>query len=116
MEIKKRVRAGQFTIRKQKLRIVGDSLIQQANRLPHVFWYSRIKGDHSTKLFATQIPIVGEEIIGGRLLDRGFLSRREFGLKLIGNRFGDIALNGENIIERSIITFRPQMLISSCLD
>ena len=40
--------------------------------------------------------------------DQGFrLARRQLGLKLSGNCFGDIALDGKDVIKWSVVTAQP---------
>src|SRR2546426_9460337 len=49
-------------------------------------------------------------------LDRGLFPWRQFGLKLIGNRFRDFALDGKDISQLAVVSFRPKMGVAPRVD
>ena len=89
--------SGQQTPRLQKLRVAGDSFIEQLGclrqLLPGVDWIRRI----GKELLGAQVKVVRREISGGRFLDRRLFAQGDFGLKLVGDLLGDLALDCEYI-------------------
>src|SRR5207248_8040049 len=75
-----------------------------------------VEGTHFKQFLATEIAIVGDNVCRRCLLDRGFLRRCKLRLKLVRHCFGDLALDGEDIIQRPMIIFRPKMRVGSGLD
>src|SRR6266478_9028429 len=61
----------------------------------------------------SNIIIVSSKITCGLLLNLGFLPWGQLSLKLISNLFRNFTLNRKHVIERAIITFRPQMRVRS---
>ena len=51
----------------------------------------------SEERLGAQIKVVCGKISGERFLDRRLFARRNFGLKLVGDRLGNLALNGEHV-------------------
>jgi hypothetical protein len=50
------------------------------------------------------------------LLDRILLRGRELRLQLVGDGFGDLALNGEDIGQIAIVSLRPEMSVVAGVD
>src|SRR5437762_1137792 len=47
-----------------------------------------------------------------RLLDGSFLCRGKLRLKLVGDGFGDVALDREDIVQRPVVSLRPNMFVA----
>ena len=62
------------------------------------------------------VEIEGGQVGGGRLFDRRFLVRRELGLQLIGDGFGNLALDGKHIGQITIVGLCPQMRVGPRID
>src|SRR4029077_12541121 len=115
-KVKQVMSASELTVGQIKAWIVRYSLIQQTYRLAGVLDHTGVEACLSKRLPATQVAIVGDKISCRWLLNRSFLSWRKFCLKLVGNCFGNLALNRKNIIQRPMIIFRPQMRVGSGID
>ena len=61
------------------------------------------------------VKIEGREIISRSLLDRGLFRWRKFGLKLIGDFLGNLALDGKDIGQITVILFGPDMCVIACI-
>src|SRR5436309_1233851 len=70
----------------------------------------------SKELLRPQVKIVSSKICRRCLLNRGFFARRNFGLELVGDAFGDLALNGKHISQVAIIGLGPQMCVVPRID
>ena len=66
--------------------------------------------------FRASVKIEGNEIRGRSLFDRLLFRRRKLGLKLIGDGFGDLALNGKDVRKIAIISLRPEMRVVAGID
>ena len=53
--------------------------------------------DVGPKSFGTLVKVESREVSGGRFLDRCLFTRRDFGLELVGDRFGNLALDCEDV-------------------
>src|SRR3982751_3769130 len=62
------------------------------------------------------IEIKGGDIFRGRLFYLVLLVRKNFGLQLISDGFGDFTLNGEHISKVAIVSLRPKMCVGSRVD
>ena len=90
------VSIGELAICIEVRRVFRDSLIQQVD----CFEQSRLciaKQASFQERFRAAVEIERGDIGRGCLLDRSLFIRREFSLQLIGDRFRDFALNGENV-------------------
>ena len=95
--VKSSMGLGQQTPGEEELRIMGDRLIQEARGLrqffPGVNWIRHV----TPQLLGLNVQIVRGEVPGGDSLNLRFLARRNLDLELIGNRFGNFALDREDI-------------------
>src|SRR5512132_104585 len=62
------------------------------------------------------VKVESRQISRGRLLDGFLLVRRELRLQLIGDRRGDLALDGEHIGQIAIVGLCPQMRVGASVD
>ena len=67
--------------------------------------YVRV-GQVTNEFLRTGIEIVGKNVAGGTLFDGRFFAWQQLGLQLVGNGFGDFALNGKNIGQIAIVGLR----------
>jgi hypothetical protein len=82
---------------KQKLRVSGDSFVEQLRSFGQVLLGVDIVGDVGPESFGTLVKVERREISGGRFLDRRLFARGNFGLQLVGDRLGNLALDSEHI-------------------
>ena len=81
------------------------------NRFGHWYPIRRQK-----EIFCVRVEIERGDIGGRWLLDGPLFARREFRLELVGDSFCDFALNGENVGQIAIVSLRPPMRVSTCID
>ncbi len=93
-----------------------DGLVEQTYCVAGLLYPASVECTHLNELLATEIAIVGHNVCCRCLLDGGFLRRGKLGLKLIGDGFGNFALNGKDIVQRPMIIFRPKMRVGSGVD
>src|SRR5262245_42204362 len=62
------------------------------------------------------VDVECRQISSGRLLHRFLLVRRKLRLELLGDGFGNLALDGEDISEVAIVGLRPEMRIIASVD
>ena len=74
-----------------------------------------IRGVGKERLRA-QVKVVSGKVGCGWFLDRRFFAGGDLGLKLISDRLRDFALDGEDVIERSVVILRPQMRVGAAVD
>src|SRR5207244_6568480 len=95
----------------QKLRVPGDSFIEQLRGFGQVLLGVEWIGDISPESFGTLVKVERRNISRRHLLNRRLFTRRDFGLELVGDRFGDLALNSEHVCEIAIVVLRPKMRV-----
>src|SRR5258707_12306728 len=96
--------------------VVCHRLVQQTYCLPYMFNLACVESCLSQELLAPKVAIIRNEVGCGWLLDDRFLCWRKFRLKLVGNCFRNLALDGKNVIERAMIIFRPQVRVGPGVD
>src|SRR6266567_9491144 len=57
-----------------------------------------------------------DHVSGGTLLNSVLFRGRKFGLKLIGDGFGDLALDGKDIVNRPVVVLRPLVPVIARID
>ena len=70
----------------------------------------------SEKRLRADVAVVSTEVIRRLLFDGGFLRRRQLGLKFIRDCFCNLALYGENIIQRTMVVLCPKVGIAPGID
>ena len=63
---------------------------------------ARVVSKTGKELFGAQVAIVSDKICRRRPLNRRFLRRRKLRLKLIGDGFGNLALDGKDVVQRAV--------------
>ena len=66
--------------------------------------------------FCSQVEIVGSHVRRGALVHCAFFGWRKFGLKLIGDFFGNLALDGKDIGQIAVILLGPDMRVIAGID
>ena len=85
-----------------------------ANRLPA---RNPVVGCFSRKnIIGARIEIESNEIARRLALNGQFLSRCDFGVKLLGNFLRDLALDCEQIIQIAVVLFDPDVRVSARVD
>src|SRR5262249_21106337 len=92
-EVKNVVDPSQLTVCLEKRRIPRDSLVQKIDRFQQVLFPGIAKECGRRKTFGAGIKIEGIEVSGRWSLDIALLIRRDFGVKLVGDRLGYFTLN-----------------------
>ena len=115
-EVQKLMRPRELTIGKVERWIMCHRLIQQAHCLPYVFDLACVESCLAQQLLAPKVAIIRNKVGCGWLLDDRFLCWRKLCLELVGDGFGNLALDGKNVIERAMIIFRPQVRVGSGVD
>ncbi len=114
--IQSTVHSGKKAPGEQKLRVPGDSFIEQLRGFRQVLLGVERIGDISPESFGTLVKVERGKVSGGRLLDRRLFTRRNFGLELIGDRFGNLALNSKHVRQITIVVVRPKMRVRPGID
>ncbi len=95
------VRARQQAPRAQELRVARERLLDQTDDLRHP-----LRALHGAAVAVKEVPgaqvqVVGGQIGGRRRVDGAFFLRRKPRLELPGDGQGDLALDGEHVVERA---------------
>jgi hypothetical protein len=93
-----------------------DSLGQQIGRLQQIPLRAPCKGRSQKKVFGAAIKIEGGEISGWWAFNCQLLSGRDFGVKLLCDPLGDLALDSEHVFQIAIVFFCPGMRIGVGVD
>ena len=109
---------GQHAKRGNKLGITRNGLIQKVD---FTFRSLSPAGTDAATAVAldfqrSQIEVVRDEVFSRLRIDNRFLCGRELGLQLLGNGFGDLALDGKDIGQIAIVGLRPEMRIVTRID
>src|SRR6266705_638780 len=89
----------ELTIGKQEDGIVCDGLVEQPYGMAGLLYPASVEGSHFNEFFAPEITIIRDNVCCRCLLDRGFLRRCKLRLKLVRHCFGNLALDGKDVIE-----------------
>ena len=71
------------------------------------------KGGSEDKRLGAAVEIKGGDIGGWRLVNCRLLVRRKFGLQLIGDDFGNLALDGKYVGPIAIVSLRPKVRVTA---
>ena len=107
---------GQTAVSEKEIRVADHGLFEETRRLEKIFFHLEIEARPGAKNFGTHVEFVSLEIARRFLRDGGFFGGGKFRLQLIGNHLGDLALDGENVIERAIIAFGPNVCVGAGID
>src|SRR5947208_7804711 len=101
---------GELAVSQEKRRIAGQGLIKKLHRLKKILSLARRANIAVIKKsFRPQIEIVRGDVSGRPFIDGTLFLRRELGLKLISDGLRNLALDGEDIRQVSIIFLRPDV-------
>src|SRR6202162_4934724 len=115
-KIKLIVSVGQLAVSLEKREVACDSLIQEVSRFKQIGFTVGAEARRKQESLGAAVESEGGDIGRRPLLDGGLLTRRKFGLELIRDRFCDLALNGEHVVEWTIVNLRPHMRVGAGID
>src|SRR5437868_12043441 len=101
----------------EKCRVAREGLVKKLHRFKKII--SQARGVNLAvvdEFFCSQEEVVGSQVRGGTLADRTLFLLRELGLKLVGDGFGHLTLNREDVGQSSVVGIGPQMGIIGCFD
>src|SRR6266487_7108566 len=107
---------GELAKRIEKRRIACDSLIQQVDPLEQIRFCLTAKARIQNKIFRAVVEIERCEIGSRPALNGQFLSRRNFGVKLLSDFLCDLTLDCEHIVQVAIVLLRPDVRIGARVD
>src|SRR5919197_3328274 len=108
-KVKKQVRLTKQVISVEEIRVPCNCLIKQTHCFEQFLVPGRINRSRSDKFLGLYVELIGNQIGCRRLRYHGLLARRDVCAKLVSDRFRDLALDGEDVGEVSIIGLRPKM-------
>src|SRR5947209_215323 len=100
----------------EKRWIARHRLGQQVSRLQQHLPMGGGVGDGKIQCLSVTIKVESYQVDRWGLLDYRFFTRRKFGLKCIGDGFGDLALNSKDVRQITIIGVRPDVSIVAGID
>src|SRR5438132_14390891 len=98
---------GELALREKERRISGQRLVQQINRLQQIRPTNGAETCRKNEILGATVEIERSHIRRRRLFDGSFFTRRKLRLQLIRNRLGDLALNGEDVGQITIVSLSP---------
>src|SRR5438067_741955 len=104
---------GQLAIRIQKRRVARDSPVQQNDSLSKIQY---LAPSLQKNIIGARIQIKSNEIPGRFALNGHFLSRCNFGMKLVSDFLRDLALDCEHVVQIAVVLFDPDVGISPRVD
>ena len=111
------VRVGELTMSEEKCRVARYRLIKKLHRFKKIISLARgVNAAVIEEFFCSQEEIVGSEVRRRALVDCTLFLWRKFGLKLIRNFLGNLALDGEHIGQIAIVFLRPHMRVVAGID
>src|SRR5438477_7603399 len=96
--------------------IACQGLIEQIDPCMDIRHLHATEANVKNEVLSPAVEFKGSDICGWTLLDRTLLGGREFRLQLVGNAFGNLTLNGEDVSEIAIVSLRPKMRIVAGID
>src|SRR5438309_829064 len=97
---------GELTIRIEKRWITAHSLVQQVDCLYQIR-YLAAKRCPPKNIIGARIELESDEIAGRPALNRQFLSRGDFSVKLLSDFLRNLALDCEQVVQIAIVLFDP---------
>src|SRR4029453_1426195 len=111
------VRIGELTMSEEKGRFAPYSLVKKLHCFKIIFSSAREVNEAVVdEFFCSQVEIVGNEIRSWALTDYTLFLWRQFGLKLVGDFFGNLTLDGEDIGQVAVIFLDPNMGVVAGID
>src|SRR4029077_2022428 len=88
------VGVNELDLSRKKGGITCQRLVKQIDCPPQILSLNRTKAYTENEVLGSAVEFEGSDVCCRALLDRILLRRRELGLQLIGDGFGDLALDG----------------------
>ncbi len=98
---------GQFAVSEIESRISRSRFLEKLSRLGQIVRATRFEGDTGQESLAAEVEIVGNDVVGRPLFDRGLFFRGKLGLELGDNILRDLSLDLEDIGHVAIVTVGP---------
>src|SRR6266513_3866573 len=114
-EVKLVMSPGELTIRIEKRWIARHGLVQQIDCLTEIR-HPAAKGCLREHMTGARIEIESDEIAGRPALNRQFLSRGDFSVKLLSDFLRNLALDRKQVVQIAIVLFDPDVGISPRVD
>ena len=108
--------ASELTLRREERGIACQGLIEQIDPCMDIRHLDATEANVENEIIRSAVELKCCYVRGRSLLDRVLLGRRKLGLQLVGDGFGDFALNGEDIRKIAIVSLRPEMRIVARVD
>ena len=115
-EIKLIVHVGQKAVSGHKPRVAFDRLVKQTSSLQKMWFQLSVKTMVVRDWLCSHVETKRNQVACGSPLDRRSFARCKFRLQLVGNRFRDLALNGEKIGKVAVISLCPEVRIVARVD
>src|SRR6266496_3178991 len=100
----------------EKVRVRARAWSRNCTALKSFSSPARRVSDVVDEFFCSEVEIVGSEIRCRPLCHGRFLFWRQPGLKLVGDFFGNLALNAEDIGQVAVIFLGPNMRVIAGID
>src|SRR6266498_123895 len=102
------VRIGEQTVSEEKGRVARYRLVEELHRFKIIFpLVRRVIVAFVDEFFCSQVKIVGSEVRGRALAYCSLFLWRKFDLKLVGDFFSNLALDGKDIGQVAVILLSP---------
>src|SRR6266404_863659 len=103
-------------LRREERGIACEGLIEQIDPGMDIRHLHATEANVKNEIIRSAVELKRRYVRGWSLLDRTLLGGREFCLQLVGNAFGNLTLNGEDVSEIAIVSLRPKMPIVAGID
>src|SRR4030095_13172533 len=101
----------------EKGRVAREGLVKELHRFKEILSLTReVNVAVVDEFFCSQVEIVGNQVRRGPLVHRTLFRWREFGLKLIGDFLGNLALDAEAVGHLAVIFLDPNMRVVAGID
>src|SRR6266550_6282017 len=107
---------GELALRSEKGGIACQGLVEQFDSLPQVLRKNRTEANVKNEILRSAVEFKSSDVCGWALLDRTFLGGGELRLQLVGDAFGNVALDGEDVGQIAIIGLRPEVHVVAGVD
>src|SRR6266700_4216437 len=114
-EVNQVMSVGELAVRLEKRWVTPDSLVQQISCLQQFRSRSTAKACQE-EIVGTCVEVESGDVTRRGTLDCTLFTRREFRLKLVGNRGCDLTLNREHIRKVAVISLPPYLCVGARID
>ena len=115
-QVKMVVSRGELAIRLEKRWIACHSLIQQIDCLQPIRFRRATERRRQKEIVGTRVKIERDEVGGWLALNGQFLSSCDFGVQSFGDSLRNLALDGEQIIQITVVLLGPNVRVGARVD